>query len=277
MRNYTIALVVAITSVVAILVSSFVDTGSIKNLSIAKAQEDQVAGEQHTAAKMDSFSAGKIFSQPQGNLNNIDATVVRGKNYLLTQVSNRLRQLNPIRAKVSDMTALGESERATLVAELNAEISAFEAFKAEINKSTTHQDIVNVADQIKAEWIKSRRSVESAEKQILAVNEEQLISNADTATLGMQKRIETLKAAGKNTKAHEKLLVAYGQKIAYAKQDVESAKEKFEAVASAPSEDEKVKLMQTKDLLLKSAQGNVKEAYKLLAEGARQDFSSRFK
>jgi len=277
MKKYTIALFVAIISVVAILVSSFVDTASIKNLSIAKAQEDQAAGEQHATPKMDSFTAGKAFSQAQGGLGNIDATVVRGKNYLLTQVDNRLKQLDPIRTKVSNMTALGESERESLVSELNAEISMFEAFKAEINKSVTQQEVRNVADRIKAEWIKSRRSVESAEKQILAVNEEQLISNADTATLGMQKRIDNLKASGKSTKAHEKLLVAYGKKITSAKQDVESAKEKFEAVASAPTEDEKVKLMQAKDLLLKSAQGNVKEAYKILAEGARQDFSQRYK
>ncbi|NOS73583.1 MAG: hypothetical protein HOP36_03360, partial [Methyloglobulus sp.] len=158
-----------------------------------------------------------------------------------------------------------------------AEIDVFEALKAEINRSATKEDIRNVADKVKAEWIKSRQSVERAEGSVLASKENQLVSDANAASFSMQKRIDALKSVGKDTKTNEELLAAYSKKVALAKQDVESANEKSNAVASASTADEKAKLVKGKDLLLTSSQENLRDAYKLLKEGAREEFSQRFK
>ena len=282
MKKFTIILSVAIISVSAILAFLFVDNVSENSTSNAKTQlvlENNLASaEQKATAKPDSFTAGKGFDNEKRSLDTIEVTVSRGKTYLLTQIDNRLKQLDPFRTKISNITTLSESDRKILVAELNAEIDRFQAFKPEIKRSATKQDIRNVADKIKAEWIKSRLTVQRAEGQIqAAAKENQLISDADAASFDIQKRIDALKTAGKSTKDHEKLHAAYREKIASARQDVRSAKDKFYAAASAPSEDEKEKLMKGKELLLMSARDSIKDAYKMVGEEARLEFSQRFK
>ena len=288
MKYFSLALFLVIILVVAIFAPSFVGNVSEKNTAITKTQADkenderakvqsQAADEQNATPKNDSFTAGKAFDEEKDSLDPTKAMVGRGKNYLLTQVDNRLKQLRPFKTRIENMPALSDTERNTMVSELNAEIERFEAFRSEINRSATKQDIKNVAEKIKAEWLKSRRSVVGVKAQILAAKENQLISDADSVSSGIQKRIESLKASGKGTKAYEKLLSAYGKKIADAKQDIESANEKLNAVAGASTDDEKEKLIKEKDLLLKSSQENIRDAYKLLTVEAREDFSRKFK
>ncbi|WP_024299628.1 hypothetical protein [Methylomicrobium lacus] len=282
MKNFSIALIlVAFIFVLAILAPSFVGNVSEKNASLAKIQavkeKNPPADEQYATAKADSFRAGKAFGKEKGRLDTMEVMVFRGKNYLLTQVNNRLKQLGPFRTRVNDITTLSDSERKSLVAELDAEIDMFKAFKSEINKSATKQDIKNVADKIKAEWIKSRLSVERVEGQIVAAKENQLISDADENSSSIQKRIDVLKASGKDTKVHEELLSMYGKKVASAKQDVDSAKEKFDAATSASTEAEKEKLLKGKELLLTTARDSIKDAYNILTKTARQEFSQRYK
>ena len=288
MKFFALVLFVVIIFAIGILAPSFLSNVSEQDTSIAKkpaVQEsqqeakapDQAAEEQPATAKNDSFTVGKVLDEKQGDINTLQAMVDRGKNYLLKQVDNRLKQLEPFKTRVENMTALSDSDRNGLVSELKAIIDAFEAFKPEISRSATKQDIRNVADKIKAEWLKSRLSVERAEGQILAAKENQLILDAGAASVGIQKRIDVLKASGKGAKAYEELLSDYDKKIASAKQDMESAKEKFEAAAGAATDDEKNKLIREKELLSKSAHDNIKEAYGLLKDEARQEFARRYK
>jgi len=262
----------------SIFAPSYVGNVSEKNTSIAKTQAVLEKNLASAEQKADSFTAGMAFQKEKRSLDTIEVTVGRGKTYLLTQVDNRLKQLDPFRTRISNTSTLSESDRKILVAELNAEIDRFQAFKPEIKRSVTKQDVRNVADKIKTEWIKSRLTVQRVEGQIqTAEKEKQLISDADADSSGIQKRINALKAAGKSTKDHEKLLAAYREKIAAARQDVRSAKDKFYAAASAPSENEKQNLMKKKDLLLSSASDSIKEAYKMVGQEARREFSQRFK
>lgn len=290
MKNYTTTLFAAVVSFLVIIAASFsfVSDVPVKNILIAqyhaiqdKGQKPKVrnqgAGEQYLTTKDNSFYAGKIFGGEQGNLNDTKAKVNRGKNYLLTQVDNRVGQLGPFRDRIENMAALNDSERKSLVSELNTEIDVFEALKAEISRSATKEDVKNVAYKVKAEWIKSRLSVERAVGSVLVSKENQLVSDADSASLGIQKRIDALKAKGKDATPYEKLLVAYSGKIASAQQDVESAKMKFNAVASVTTAYEKQKLIKRNDLLLTGFRENMRDAYKLLKDGAREDFSRRFK
>lgn len=288
MKNLTTTLSLAIVFLAVIAASfSFVSDVPVKDVLIAqyeaikgKGQESIVSDHKQDATptpQANSFSVGKILGEEQGNINPTKAMVHRGKMYLLKQVDNRIGQLAPFKDRIEKITTLNESDRKSLVSELIAELDMFEALKAEISKSTTKADVKNVADKVKAEWIKSRRSVDRANALVLVSKENQLVSDADAAALGIQKRIDALKVAGKNTKPYEELLAAYNQKIASAKQDVASANEKFNAAASSATDDEKQKLIKGHDLLLSSSQENIREAYKLLKEGAQEDFSRRFK
>lgn len=254
---------------------------SVKHMSDTKTQAVQekvlAATEQDTTKKFDSFTAGKAFGEKKGSSDSMETRVGRGKTYLLAKVKDRLNQLEPFRTRVSNLTTLSDSERKGLVSELNDEIAMFETLKSEIGKSATKQEIQHVADKIKAEWIKSRLSVARAEKQIVESRETQLISDADKTSSNMQKRIDELKASGKETRSHEKLLSAYSKKMTSAKHDMDSAKEKLDAVASASTENEKLKLMKEKDALLMSASDSMKDAYMMVKDEARREFSQRFK
>lgn len=272
MKNVTSVLFMVIILTFSVLLSSCGDKGAEKSTSITKNQAD----EQATTAKSNSFSVGGVVGERKDTPDDIDVMIAKGKSYLLTQVDNRLINLGKFKSEVENIIGPSDQERKSLVSELNAEMEMFVALKPDIHKSETKEDVKAVAEKFKAEWLKSRISVERAEKQILAAKENQLISDADTASAGIQKRIEILKASGKDTKANEKLLAEYGKKIASAKQDVESANQKTVAVANAATDEEKNKLLKDRELLSKSAHDNIKEAYMLLKEEARQEFSRRY-
>lgn len=272
MKYISLIVIVVIIVAAGIFLPSFLDKDSV-NKAYSRTEEDQSA-----ASDANSFSVKKAFDDRNAKSFNSDtAKVLRGKNYLLMKVDNRIKQLNPFKARIENMTDLTSSDKDSLVAELSDEIAQFESFKPEITKSETKDDIKNVADKIKETWLKSSASVKRAEEKIIALKENQLILDADTASVGIQKRIDALKASGKDTKNHEKLLSEYSKKIDAAKQDVKSAKEKYVAVASAASEGEKAQLNRDKEQLLKSAQEDIRDAYKLISKEAHEDFSRRSK
>lgn len=225
----------------------------------------------------DSFSVKKAFDDRNASYNSDKVKVERGKHYLITKVNNRIKQLNPFKARIEALDNLKDADKNSLLAELNAEITQFESLLQEIKKSETKDEIRNVADKIKSVWLKSSASVKNAEDKIIALKENQLINDASAASIGIQKRIEALKASGKETKNYEQLLTEYDKKISGAKQHVQSANDKYVAVASAPSEGGKAVLMKETNQLLRSAQLDIKDAYKLITKGAREEFSNRFK
>jgi hypothetical protein len=286
MKYYLIVLSAVIILVTGFFAASLLDNDSVKNTTITNTQADkknvqepkelnQAEKGQYVTSKGNSFSEDGADVGEKDNFDNTDPMLGKGKVFLMSQVDNRLKQLSPFRAQIEYMQGLSDAERNSLVSELNAEIEMFVGFKEDINKSKNKQGIKNIAEKIKAEWLKSRRSVASAQGQILAAKEHQLILDADTTTLAIQKRIDVLKATGKDTNSYDKLLYAYNQKIIDAKRDVELAKGKTYAVAS--TDDEKERLIKEKELLLKSTQENIREAYNLITQEVREDFSQRYK
>ncbi len=281
MKYFSLALLIVVILAIAIFAIPIVDKDSVENASISKTQayseNDQTAEGQNTASKGNSFSVRKAPSTENESLNIAEAMVSRGQKYLLTQVGNRLKQLLSFKTRIENIPGLSDADRNSIVSELNAEIAMLETLKTEVSQSKTKEEIRIVADKIKTEWLKSVQSVERAEGLVLASKETQLISDADAASLGIQKKIDALKAEGKDAKPFEEMLATYSKKVASAKQDVESAIEKSKAVASASSDAEKEKLVKEKNLLLKSSQENIRDAYKTIGDEARKDFARRVK
>lgn len=230
-----------------------------------------------TAQSKNSFSVTKDPGKNQDGTTNVgDAIVERGKSYLLKQVDNRIGQLGPFKDKVEKTENLSESDRNDLVSEIDEAISTFETLKPEIIQCESKEDIKAVADKIKEAWLASRKTVEHAEGLLFVAKENQLLSDADNNSVGLQKRIDALKAGGKDAKQYEQMLSAYNQKIAAAKQNVESAKAKF-AEAKDLKAAEKDKLIEENQKLLSDAQTDIKDAYRMIHEGAKKEFDQRFK
>ena len=281
MKYNLIVLSAVVIVVTGFFAASLLDNDSVTNTTTTHSQADknnvQEPKTQNQAEKGNSFSVDGGDVGEKDDFNDTDLMLGKGKDFLMSQVDNRLKQLSPFRAQIEYMHGLSDAERNSLVSELNAEIEMFIAFKEDIKKSENKQDIKNVAEKIKAEWLKSKRSVASAQGQILTAKENQLILEADTTTLAIKKRIDALKATGKDTKSYDKLLSAYDKKIIDAKRDVELAKGKTYAVANASTDVEKESLIKEKELLLKSTQENIRDAYNLITQEMREDFSQRYK
>ncbi len=224
-----------------------------------------------------SFNVKKPFDDRQPSYNAESVKIERAKRYLLMKVDNRIKQLNPFKARIVNMTVLKSSDKDKLVVELNDEISQLQAYLTEIKSCETKDELRIVADKIKTVWLQSSESVKHAEEKIVALKENQLIQEAVSAAAGIQKRIDVLKSAGKETRNYETLLAEYGKKIDAAKQDVKSANATYLSVASASSEGEKAVLMKDTHELLKSAQADIRAAYKLVSKEAREDFSRRYR
>lgn len=288
MKYNLIVLSAGVILVTGLFAASLLDNDSVKNTTITNTQANknnvqepkalnQAEKGQFVTSTGNSFSVDGADVGEKDNFDDTDPLLEKGKVFLMSQVDNRLKQLSPFRARIEYMQGLSDAERTSLVSELNAEIEMFVAFKADIKKTQNKQDIKNVAEKIKAAWLKSRHSVASAQGQILAAKENQLILEADTTTLAIKKRIDVLKATGKDTKSYDKLLSAYDKKIIDAKRDAESAKGKTYAVANASTDDEKERLIKEKELLLQSTQENIRDAYNLITQEMREDFSQRYK
>jgi hypothetical protein len=288
MKNLKIIFPVSIFTALAVIAFFPSNNVSVKDTPIVQSETvqeqsgttnilNQKSGRYDPAVTENSFSVKNVLNEEQGALKTTEDVIEKGKNYLLLQVDNRIKQLRPFRKRIENIDDLNESVRKKLLAELNNQIELFEAFKPEISRSKTKEDVRHVADKIKDVWIKSRLSVDHAEESVLVAKESHLVAEAGASSISIQKRIEAIKKAGKDASSYEKLLVAYNNKIASAKQDVASAREKYNAAAVTSIKVEKENLIKGKNLSLASAQNNIKDAYKLLREGAQQEFSQRFK
>lgn len=279
MKSFKLLLLIATVAVVAIIAYSFSGKDPEKGTTVAKAKEiAKPTDEKINVAKKNSFSvkgegAGLIEN---GVPDNNAVGIAQAKSFLNAQIDRRLNELRPFKSKLENMRGIDEQQRKTLVSEVNAEMGNFVALKPEIKKCENKDSLRVIVDKFKAEWLKSRQTAERGNKLMFAVMENKLISDASEASTGLKKRLDMLKAHGKDTKINEKLLAEYNEKLDSAKLDVDASKAKSVALASAASHDERNALLKEKEVLAKNAHEDVRQAYKLIADQARQEFSQRF-
>lgn len=236
---------------------------------LAAKQQYLAVKENYISAKEDWASARKTFLEKRNDTNATAAMIEKGKTYLTNTVDNRIAHFELIKSKVENMSVLSDAEKSSIIAELNANIAAFEAFKPEIAAVTTKEGLKAVAEKIKTEWINSRRGVERAAGIILSAREAHLTVLAEKASSELKTRIDKAKAAGKDTSAYDAVLSEFDARIASAKQDIDAAREKFDAAASASTNDEKEALIKEGKDLLKSAHENITEAHRLLKNAVK--------
>lgn len=265
----TLALIVTIVAIAYLLIG--------KQVEKPRQTEQNTEAQQKNEAKTAEENSFSIKKQSDNSDEAFIEDIAKGKNYLATQVENRLKQMSSFRSRVENTVGFDEAERKMIVGELNDEISEFVTLKAEINKAETKDEVKNVAEKIKAVWLRSRVSVDKVQGQLLAAKDKSVLSEAEGYSTGIKKRIEILKASGKSTKEFEELQTSYNEKIAAAKKDSEMAAQMSKTIDSAKTEEEKEKLKKEKEQLLKSSHENIKEAYKLLKDEAKQEFEQRFK
>lgn len=257
-------------------------TGFFLSEYLKEFSNDRLTGRENNAAKAEQVNSFSVNNALTKRLDTFTTdpdreAVERGKKFLLMKVGARIDQLNPFIARIAAMPGLDAALKNGLIGELNEEIKQFEVLKREITQSDSKQDVKTVADRIKTVWLKSSESVTSAESKIISLTENYLILEAGTSSKSLQNRIDSLKLAGRDTTHYERLLSAYNRKIEEAKQHVKSANEQYLTVASTDTEGEKAQQMKATDQMLKNAQKTIKEAYTLVGNAARDDFSHKYR
>lgn len=276
MKNPKLALTAALVILLVVVISVFL---SVKQPEKNTQSEQDISTKPEVSTKLPEKNNSFSVNQPESNSTDpeLTATIAKGKNYLITQVDNRLKQLSTFKSMVENTSGFAETERKMILAELNDEISQLVALKPEINQSETKEDVQVVAEKVKAVWLQSRNSVDKAQGKLLEAQQQSAIAEAENYAAGINKRITILKASGQSTQEMEKLLVDYNQKIEEAKQSSDLAVETLQKIKDAATDGEKENLRKEKERLLKDYQSHLKEAYNLLREEARQEFSERFK
>lgn len=276
MKNPKLALTAALVILLVVVISVFL---SVKQPEKNTQSEQDISTKPEVSTKLPEKNNSFSVNQPESNSTDpeLTATIAKGKNYLITQVDNRLKQLSTFKSMVENTSGFAETERKMILAELNDEISQLVALKPEINQSETKEDVQVVAEKVKAVWLQSRNSVDKAQGKLLEAQQQSAIAEAENYAAGINKRITILKASGQSTQEMEKLLVDYNQKIEEAKQSSDLAVETLQKIKDAATDGEKENLRKEKEQLLKDYQSHLKEAYNLLREEARQEFSERFK
>lgn len=276
MKNPKLALTAALVILLVVVISVFL---SVKQPEKNTQSEQDISTKPEVSTKLPEKNNSFSVNQPESISTDpeLTATIAKGKNYLITQVDNRLKQLSTFKSMVENTSGFAETERKMILAELNDEISQLVALKPEINQSETKEDVQVVAEKVKAVWLQSRNSVDKAQGKLLEAQQQSAIAEAENYAAGINKRITILKASGQSTQEMEKLLVDYNQKIEEAKQSSDLAVETLQKIKDAATDGEKENLRKEKERLLKDYQSHLKEAYNLLREEARQEFSERFK
>jgi|GEM_PF-742419 len=279
-----ITLVLAIIFAIGIIAPAFAENNSASNNQVQALQEKyrniqaqysaakqqyQAAKENYASAKDDWESAKKAFQENRNNTNATANMIENGKTYLTRTVDNRIAHFKLIKSKVENMSVLSDTEKSSIVAELDANIATFEAFKPEIAAVTTKEGLKAVAAKIKNEWITSQRGVERAAGLVLSAKGSKLIELAEKVSVRAKTGLGKLKSSGKDTSAYDEIISEFDAKIAAAKSDIEEANAKFTAAGNASTADEKKVLINDGKDLLKHANEKIKEAHKLLKEGVK--------
>lgn len=155
----------------------------------------------------------------------------RAKEFLKKTVEVLIKKLETIKAWILNRKALSESEKESIIAEIDQDIEWLQNEKSGIDNATPEQ-IREKAKEVRKYWMNHRVSVKRIICKIWAARVNWIIKRFDEVSDKIADRIEKLKANGYDTTQLEAWLDEFNQKIELAKSKKEEAKEKCEEITS---------------------------------------------
>lgn len=195
----------------------------------------------------------------------------KARNFLEKAVNSLMKRLETIKNWVANSRALPESERQTIMAEIDKDIAWLNARLPNIQTASPDK-IKEEAKIVRQYWETHRARVKSITGQILAARINFLIAKAESFSAKVSAKIDELKAAGKDTSQLETWLADFNQKLALTKEKYEAAKAKFQAIKGEPGFDpitelaEANKLFQEGHQFIKEANQYIKQAHAQLVQ-----------
>jgi len=183
----------------------------------------------------------------------------QARNFLQRTVNVLIRRLQSLKNWVSNRRALPESERQTIVSEIDQDINWLESKKTGIDTASPAQ-IKEKAKEIREYWKNHRLKVKRVIGQIWAARLSWAIGRFETVSSKVAAKIEELKALGKDTSQIETWLTDFNQKIDIAKEKRDKAREKYQAISSLADANQ----------LFKQAHQFIREANQYLRQAHRK-------
>jgi len=186
----------------------------------------------------------------------------KAREFLEKTVDVLIKKLESLKNWVSNRPSLPESERESIVAEIEEDINWLESKKTEISTASPAQ-IKEKAKEIREYWKDHRVYVKKIIGQIWTARLSWVIERFETVSSKVSAKIEELKAAGKDTSQLEAWLADFNQKIEIAKEKRNKAKEKYQAISSLADAN---KFFKQVHQFIKEANQYLREAHQKLVE-----------
>lgn len=184
----------------------------------------------YKSARQDLLSAKAKYQQFK-SAENKEALEGAARNFLEKAVNSLIKRLEAIKNWVANRRALPESEKQTIIAEIDQDIAWLQERLPKIQTASA-EGIKEEAKEVREYWKNHRVTVKRIIGQIEAARINFLIAKAESFSVKVNEKIQELKAAGRDTSQLETWLADFNSKLALAKEKYEAAKAKFQAISS---------------------------------------------
>jgi len=237
MKNIHKFFVAAVLTIFFVLASSIVLAQTLgERDASAKAKYQQASGQYqkevnfYKSAKKDFLNA-KAKYQKFKNAENKKAMEDSARNFLEKAAGSLIKRLEAIKNWVSNNRALPETDRQTIVAEIDADIKWLNERVSKIQTAAPDQ-IKEEAKTLQDYWKNHRVKVKRIIGEIQAARINFVIAKAESFSIKVSAKIEELKTAGRDTSQLEVWFADFNQKLALAKEKHEAGKVKFTAISN---------------------------------------------
>ena len=195
------------------------------------------------------------------------ATLEQAKNYLLRTADALINHLEKIKAKVQESKNIPDDNEAKIVAEIDTQIAEINNIKADVQASTTKEQIKEAAKKLRVKWNRLQHLIKLHAERVVAARVEGIVNSG----VVLEKRLDIIlqKAKEKNITVDVSAEVSqFSEKIAAANDKYQQAQTKLSSVidmklGNATNEQIKAAADEAKELL-KQARDFIKEAHDIL-------------
>ncbi|MBI2658129.1 hypothetical protein HYX08_05545 [Candidatus Woesearchaeota archaeon] len=196
-----------------------------------------------------------------------NATLEEAKDYLLHSADALISHLEKIKAKVQESKNIGNNTEARIVAEIDAQIAEINQIKADVQASTTKDQVKEAAKKLQDKWKRLKHLIRLHAERVVSARVEGIVNQG----LVMEKRLDNVLAKAKEKGIEINVTAdvsAFSEKIAVAKDKYTQAQAKLNAVielkaGNATEEQIKTAADEAK-ALLKESRDAIKEAHGIL-------------
>lgn len=183
------------------------------------------------------FLNAKAKLQQSKNAENKKALDEAARNYLVKAVNSLIKRLEVIKNWISNRGALSESEKQSIIAEIDQDIDWLNE-KLEKIDTASPEEIKEKAKIVREYWKNHRLKVKRVVGQIWAARINFVINKAENFSTKVDAEIQRIKATGKDTSQLEAWLNDFNKKLNLAKEKYEAAKAKFQAISDLTDADQ---------------------------------------